>query len=308
MSSVTQAPTATAPPTFEHPADFYQVRDFGQKWEATAQLLRQHGRPLMLALLRYVAPWLLAGTLLQTASTFLPGLLDYDTFDYRSYAWLARLGTVLGRVGALVGTGVVYGFLRLCMHCYQSPGYQPTPADIWDSTAHTGLYFGKFLTGVLLCGAGLLLMIAPAVYVAVVLTLLPGVVFMEQDGLGRTFELVKGHWWSTAGLTLVTLGFNVALILVPGALLGYLLGNPDFEDFSTPLMTAAVLGTQFFTLLVQLLLLPVRELVLAFNYFSIVEAKESPGLEWRAGRLGEALAPKTPPADSLYAPHDDVLL
>ncbi|UYZ59295.1 hypothetical protein [Hymenobacter latericus] len=47
----------------------------------------------------------------------------------------------------------------------------------------------------------------------------------------------------------------------------------------------------------QFLLQPVTAILLAFNYFSIVESKESPGLSWRASRIGLAPAAGGPPTD-----------
>lgn len=294
--------TAPAPPaSFEHPADFYQTRDFGQKWEAAAQLLRQHGRPLLPTVLRYAGPWLLLSALLRTwtlgyrysnlTETYLPGP------SYVAYFTDA--------VGSVVAAAVVYGFLSLRLNLYQSPGYRLTAADVWQATRDTGLYFGKYLSMSLLMLAGLLLMIAPSVYVYVVMALMPGVVFLEQDGLTRTFELIKGHWWQTAALVLTALAVQWGATMAPSSVLTALLERRIIA--SEGLIWTSILLMQLFAAAVHAAMLLVRETLFAFQYFHIVEAKESPGLAWRAARLGAGEAAPAPAADLYYAATDELL-
>lgn len=295
-------PTTPHTPPFAHPGDFYQVRDFGQKWEATAQLLRWQGRPLLLALLYYAAPWLLLGNVLQAVTT----AQTYSTGDATS--WLQWAGMAIERLGELVGTAVVYGFLSLRLNMHQAPGYQLTAADIWRATRGTGLYLGRWLSMALLVVAGFFLLIAPSVYVAVVMALLPGVVFLENDGLTRTFELIKDHWWPTAALVLVAQLISLALLAAPSAIGTFLLRAVMFDEDNTLTIWALALGMQLFGALAAFVMLPVRNVLLAFQYFGIVEAKEHLGLEWRAARLGQEAPAPLPNADHLYAATDEVRL
>jgi hypothetical protein len=286
-------------PAFDHPADFYRVRDFGQKWEATAQLLRQHGRLLLLTLLRYTAPWLLAGALVQALIIKYPFSIPYS-------GGLVYLGVFLERVGEIVGTGIIYGFFRLRMNMHQSPGYRLTPTDIWEATEGIGLYFGKYLAVVLLCVVGLLLMIAPSVYVYVAFALVPGVVFMEHDGLTRTFELIKGSWWATAALVATVLGLSLGLNVVPSWLSGRFFAVNWGNDSAW--IWLLLLAQQLYGAAALLGLLLVREVLMGFHYFGLIEARESPGLEWRASRLGQEPAPAPAAPDTLYAPDDQAHL
>lgn len=298
MPSATTTVTDPSISTFSQPDHFYRVRDFGQKWEATAQLLRHQGRPLLLALLYYAGPFLVAGHALQGVST-----VSVYT-EGEAIGGLNWLGIAVAQFGMLVGTAVVYGFVSLRLNMYEAPGYQLTPTDIWRATRSLGLYMGRWLTMLLLVFAGFFLLIAPSIYVAVVMGLLPGVVFMERDGLTRTFELIKGHWWSTAGLIAIAQIISFSINYIPSITGAYLLRVFAFE--SELYVWAVTLIMQLFGALAAYVTLAVREVVLAFNYFSIIEEQDSPGLEWRATRLGEA-APVQHNPDQLYAATDELL-
>ncbi|MCC3157379.1 hypothetical protein LJ737_09015 [Hymenobacter sp. 15J16-1T3B] len=286
-TSTTVVADATAT-TFSQPADFYQTRDFGQKWEATAQLLRQHGRVLFAALLRYTGPWLLLGFIIEAAG--------YATGNDTAVGFV---GGICQRVAIIVGTGITFGFLRLRIQHYQTPGRELTVADVWEATSNTGAYFGKTIVGGMITGFAVLLLVLPGIYVAVALTLLPAVVFLEEEGgISRCFDLIKGYWWSTFALAVVYGFLFLSLLIVPAMALGYFMAtNPDNHLVGLPFSLLSATG--------MFLLNPVMNVLMAFNYFSIVEAKESPGLEWRAARLGEAAPAPALTPDSFYAPDDE---
>ncbi|GAB2966308.1 hypothetical protein GCM10027048_40730 [Hymenobacter coalescens] len=284
--STSTSTVAAAPPTFSQPADFYQTRDFGQKWEAAAQLLREHGRVFFATLLRYTAPWLLLGTVVEVAVATLPDGTPGAGF----------LGGIFQRVGLVVGTGITFGFIRARMNLYQTPGHQLTVADIWAATSGTGAYFGQYIISNLLTVFAMFLLVLPGIYVAVALTLLPAVFFLEDNGISRCLSLIKGHWWSTFGLALVYGLVFIGLLFVPAMVFGALVATGGADKSAAFTLPFSVL-----TALVFFFLNPTMNLLLAFNYFSIVETKESPGLEWRAAQLGAA--PEAPaPGDDAYAP------
>ncbi|UYZ59296.1 hypothetical protein [Hymenobacter latericus] len=210
MSTLTQAPTA-APP-FSHPADFYQVRDFGQKWEATAQLLRLHYRELLGALVRYTGLYMLIGALFQVAGEHLVGT---------DGAMLYPIGTVFYWIGSFVGTGVVYGFLRARMHALDEPEARYSPDQIWDFVSGLGSFFGSYLIFGALVVLGFLCLLIPGFYLWPAFTLLPGVVLLEdhEEPLSRCFRLIERCWWPTFGLVLLTALLSIGVIQVPQTLL-----------------------------------------------------------------------------------------
>ncbi|GAB3837902.1 hypothetical protein [Hymenobacter jeollabukensis] len=272
-TSTTVLADATA---FSQPADFYRTRDFGQKWEATA------------ALLRYTGPWLLLGLIVEAAG--------YATGNETAIGFV---GGICQRVALVVGTGITFGFLRLRIQHYQTPGRELTVADVWEATSNTGTYFGKTIVGGFIALFASILLLLPGIYVAVALMLLPSVVFLEEEGgISRCFDLIKGYWWSSFALALVYGVLFLGLLFVPAMALGYfMVSNPDNHLIGIPF--------SLFTAAAMFFLNPVMNVLLAFNYFSIVEAKESPGLEWRAAQLGEAAPAPAASNDYRYAPDDE---
>ncbi|AYA35655.1 hypothetical protein D3Y59_00470 [Hymenobacter oligotrophus] len=285
MPTLTSAKPTVTPP-FSHPADFYQVRDFGQKWEATAQLLRLHYRELLGALVRYSGLYMLIGALFQAAGEHYVGT---------DGAMLYPVGSVFYAIGTFVGTGVVYGFLRARMHALDEPGARYTPDQIWDFANGLGSFFGSYLIFGALMLLGFLCLIAPGIYIWPAFTLLPGVVMLEdsEESMSRCFKLVEGFWWTTLGLALMTWLLSVAVVQVPQLLLQSL-GAALEMDQSEWLW---VLPVRLLISGLQFLLQPITAILLAFNYFSIVESKESPGLSWRASRIGQAPASGSHPTD-----------
>lgn len=297
MPTLSPAAVAPAPPAFSHPADFYQTRDFGQKWEATAQLLRLHGRELLGAVLRYASIWIVAGAFLQAVG------LHYAGTDG---AMLNPLGLLFEMVGSFVVTGIVYGFMRARMHALDEPGARFNADQIWDFVNGLSNYFGSALIGGTLMVLGMICLLLPGLYIYVVLTLLPGVVLIEDGDktLSRCFELIRGHFWSTAGLVMMTILLQWGVIYVPKSALNYLalFLEIDYTEWGWVLPAQVLASALKFTLQ------PITAVLLAFNYFSLVEAKESPGLQWRAARIGQAPPAAAPSSGHAPSIADDVLL
>ncbi|RTQ50046.1 hypothetical protein EJV47_10410 [Hymenobacter gummosus] len=299
------APAAPPAPAFDHPADFYQVRDFGQKWEAAAQLLRRHGRPLLLALLCFVLPLLLLSLIVQTYGvSFLKNWTDnpqpVSSFSRATWMYMgvAYAGLALRLLAGTLATSLVYGLLRQLLAAAEArEPVQPSVRDIWRA-APLGRYLLQSLGASLLLMLGLLLLLFPGLYVLAASVLLPGVLSFERRGLGRAFELMKGASWSTLGVALIPIGVSLAFLWLPQLLISRLVGQEVLP--TSPLW---VYGLRAALVLVELVLHPAIDVMQGFHYFSLVEARESTGLAWRALILGQQPAPPAPtPDDSRYVP------
>lgn len=71
---------------------------------------------------------------------------------------------------------------------------------------------------------GTLLLILPGIYLAVIFSMTPSTVMLEDQvgwrALQRSRDLVRGHWWKTLGLLLVSLAVPLGIfLLVIGALI-----------------------------------------------------------------------------------------
>ncbi|UOQ72022.1 hypothetical protein [Hymenobacter cellulosilyticus] len=301
--------------TFTTAADFRQERDFGNKIAATFEFITAHWRPLGKCLVYFVLPAALImgagmGILTNTAFNGIGSSNSGNTPQFSNGAFFSGAGLTM--LGALVaGTllmGTVYGYLRILL----TTETVPTPALVWQVIkSRIGRMFGAFalLLGIYMLVSialvalmaitsffgVLFLIIFPAfVYVMVPLTLFFPILWLEEDNLWqslrRSFYLVQGKWWSTAGLLVVTgmiQGMLCIVFMLPqyAVLLGKILKIPGLDSDVLGILTQCLyaLGIMF-TYAIPLM-------ASSFQYFNLVERKEGLGLRSLIGTIGQGSAP-----------------
>lgn len=114
------------------------------------------------------------------------------------------------------------------------------------------------------------------------------------DALSRSFFLVRGKWWSTFGLVfLLTLivGAISYIFLIPyyAVTLTSALHKVSPDSFTEPSTFSVTLSTVFFAFyyLAQVFLYTLPNVGIAFQYFNLVELKESKGLMQEIERIGQ---------------------
>ena len=298
---------------FTQESDFRQERDFGQKISATFEFIGAHWQPLGRVLLYLVVPaTLLQNVLAVVAQQQLHGAVRGamegrrpgidGVLGMQGELWGTMLRSPVYWLNSLLGAAVfalvvlsVYGYLVLLLHRRQ-PGPAPTVAEVWAVVRQEfiGTYFS--LWGVsLLVGIGMFLLFFPGLYLAVALSLFFIVKLSEGTGFGQTLRrclhLTRGKWWSTFGvifimfliLYLVLIGFGVVATLLSGGVAAVVHASQE----QSPLFTVAVTSGLS---VVKLLLFPPLLLVLAFQYFNLVERKDGVGLRRMVETLGTTSA------------------
>lgn len=309
---------------FAQESDFRQERDFGQKISATFEFIGAHWRPLGRVLLYLVVPAALLQNILsvltqmQLKSSMQAALRPGPSLDGALLAQRALWGSVAGSptywLNIVTGTALVtllilsiYGYVLVLLG-RQAPGPPVTVAEVW-AVVRRG-FIGTFFS---VWGVSLLIILGfflfiPGVYLGVVLSLFFIVKLAEGTGFGATLNrcvrLTRGKWWSTFGLLviMVLLLYVVLIGLGLGATLlsGGLGAVVHASQTSSPVFT--VLLTSFNSLLV-LLLYPPLLLVLAFQYFNLVERHEGVGLRRLVNSLGQAPAPQA--TNAAYRPDEE---
>ena len=137
--------------------------------------------------------------------------------------------------------------------------------------------------------------IFPMIYFMIMLTLYLVVRFNEDinplDGLSRTFFLISGKWWSTFGLIFIFGLINMVMsysIYIPYIVLTkfvYISMNTSSGDYSLIGIAITIL-LNIAALLVSLLVSVVLSVALAFQYYNLVELKESRGLMRKIQTVG----------------------
>jgi hypothetical protein len=127
------------------------------------------------------------------------------------------------------------------------------------------------------------------------------------EALARSFRLVQGKWWSTFGLIMV-LGFIVVIasyfFMIPyyavtlPAMMHSVSSKTAETSSSLTLISSIALG---FYSIAQTLLSVLPHIGIAFQYFNLVELKESRGLLTEIETFGQA----TPTKEEEAAPEED---
>lgn len=296
--------------TFDHEADFRQERDFGQKISATFEFIRAHFRPLgrvMLtlvvpaALLRSIVEVLGAGRLtgaVQEAMQTSSGVWGMQRQMYGAYLsqpfyWFSiSLNTAFFTLLVLT----VYGYLRCCLERPAAlpslPAAEITPAQVWAVVKQQFIStFFSIWAVVIMTALAMLVLFIPGVYLSVVLSLFFVIKVMEGTSFSSTLSrcsfLIKGKWWSTFGLlmmmVLLLYVLLIALSLVSVALSGGLQGLLHIATRESPILMVGI--TALYSL-IQLLVYPVMLLVLAFQYFNLVERRDGLGMSKLVAQIG----------------------
>ncbi|QKG57482.1 hypothetical protein GKZ68_13115 [Hymenobacter sp. BRD128] len=320
----------SAPATqYNQATDFWQERDFGQKFSAVFEFLRVHWRPLGRVLLYLVGPLALVQALIvvllqyrlfstlggfgRSSSPYAIGhsygLSVFQFFTSPTYFGSLLLGAAFYSVLVLT----VYGYLLECLYPTR-PGQPIGVAQVWAIVKRQfiGTYFSLFGLSLLVV-AGSFVFFIPGLYLSVALSLF-FIVHLVEGGdfaatISRCLSLIKGKWWSTFGLIFMILllaglllrGAGIILGLVGAGLAGAgLLGGLGHTMLNLPVLSA-VLGV--LSTLAALLIYPLLLLAIAFQYFNLVERREGVGLRTLIQQLGQP-AP-TAPDHATYRPHEE---
>lgn len=308
--------------TFTQPGDFWKERDFGAKFSAVFEFLGAHWRPLGRVMLYLVVP----AALLQgiVASLVQPHIIaairesqfGSGTYSARYATYLANFNSpwyLLSNVASVAFHTIlilsVYGYLMRCVYA-EHPGAPVTAPDVWAVVKRK--FLGTFfsLYGIwLLIAAGFVVFFFPGFYLMIALSLFFAVDMMEDHGfvpsISRSLQLVRGKWWSTFGLLAIMLlviyvvfaGIGVVAVL-GGGIKSLVLST---GTLSGPVLTvvSALSGVLSIVLYLPLML------VLAFQYFNLVERKEGVGLRQLVHKLGDSTSTAPVAESDHYRPDDE---
>lgn len=292
-----------------------EERDFGQKINASFLFIQKNFRPLFTCLLYYAVPLsLIAGIFGGLYQSDVLSLTDTDAgaadnpFSFlmeEIYTLNYFMMLLVSLLSGLMVVGISFAYMAAYLEGDEA-GLEP--GAIWNRLSRQ---FGKLFAGgllyILISGlsvmpAVLLFLVSPvalalgiipvmclSIYVVVLLSLFPAVLFVEQRQLGESFKrsirLIKGKWWSTFGLIVVTsiivsivgFAFQLPLLLV-GIAKTLKIWDADSQ---VVLILASVIAQVGSTLLYSIVCIAI-----GFQYFNLVERQESIGLMQEIGSIG----------------------
>ncbi len=280
---------------------FPYVRDFGQVISASVEFIRLHFSSLYKILFIFVAP------LAAIAGIF----TSYAMTDYFSWIHEFSQNPDFGILGNFVGMLVMsYGLLivafLLCMvmateyciviHKQGSDNFN-TRDFIRRCMRQTPRYILLSILSSLLAILAYLFFIIPGIYFSIVLLIVFPVMANENlhswETIKRSMTLMQGHWWSTFGLYLIVY-IGVSIITGIFSLPMYLgMGLNMFFSTESPGEVPSYISVLsiFFTMIsivAQVILYSVYQIVFTFKYFSIVEMKEGGSLFTAISQIGSS--------------------
>jgi len=275
---------------------FYRIRNFSQKLNATIEFIRQNIKPLGKSIIYILGPMaILNGLLFSQYIDFMFGnMSNSDPVNVQNpFAFIANPSYIgflfLSSFSALLNFAIIFNFMKI----YQ----KKFPEEIsvtevlnasWKDILPL-LVLGIMATIIIIFG--MFAFVIPGIYLAVVFSLSLPILFFERGGIfeaiGRSFKLIRGKWWSTFGLLIVAsvLMYAVSMIFILPFYVFYFLSiftlveQTGFSaDISSWWFQGGMTLSVMFMFLGSFLTYSIPMVALSFQYFNLVERRESVGL------------------------------
>ena len=281
--------------------EFRQERDFGQLISASFEFIKVEFKMLMRLLFYIAGPMLVFSLLIsipssiKTMTIIYGGSLVNDPNPaqlFGSFGW-SVFASIFQGFAVLLFFVSVYEYIRL----YEEETTEITVKDVWEKVKKNfWMYFGAGIIVSIMVGAGIIFLLIPGIYLAVAVSFTFMVITMERvdagRAIGRSFDIIKGNWWSTFGYYLVNIIIQ-ALIVYTVALPLILLNTTFLAGyFATGAESLPFWYYIVFTLLtiVSTIITVAGSLIMyvaiSFKYFSLVEEKEQIGLKRQIEKMG----------------------
>jgi len=263
--------------------NFRKVRDFGELLGAPLVFLRQEFKMFSKAMLLYAGPFLIISLIV--IGFLIKHLLAGTSFENNSELFGA---TMLYIAAALVFFVLAFSMANSVLHSYVSlyvergkDGF--TLEDVWmEAKSNFFPLWGKQIVVGIITMFGFLFLYIPGIYLQIALSFVFIASVQEKLNFGksisRSFQLIRGEWWIAFALNMI-LGIVISIvsyILIIPAFIIMAVGAATGSGNIGMIVMYAVLAILYFAL--YLFMYSVQILLSDFHYFSIVEAKESPGL------------------------------
>lgn len=324
--------------TFQ-PIEYHLTRDFSRKMNATFEFIKQNWKSLGKATLMIAGPPVFIASLIMGTffgDVFSVGMTDdpeksLELFTSATFWLQFLLVMVLLVLSSVMSIATINNYILL----YEELKTNNIPtALVWDRVRKTVwtylgtvIYFffsfaafcflimipiGLFSTlspVIAVLGVWIFMILVFYLMISVSLTFIirayEGIGFF--DALGRSFNLVKGKWWSTFGLIFILYFIMMTISYIPIFPLYIIMAASAVHNISTDPSANPFEGEGLSTLtmilmaiyyMVQLLLSALPNIGIAFQYFNLVEMKEAKGLMSSIESFGESSPPT--PTDETY--------
>jgi hypothetical protein len=288
------------------PVNFKKVRDFGEIFNDTFSFIGQEFKPLSRVILIYALPWLIVAAILSV-------LVSIKQQEYINTVRSMTPEDITSNFGAVTGM-YKYTFLTMMLYVigicalqctvisyiklYVSKGKdQFAQEEIWaEAKKYIMPVLGMSIILSLLILVGMVLCLVPGIILTVSLSLILFAYIIEEksfgDAFNRSFKLTGLNWWMTFGLIIVSyiMVYLIQLILsVPSILLGFKSLFSNFKNLQETGQLNFSVGFYIMNSITSLcyyILFSIMVIILAFQYYNLVESKERPSLQEKIDQIG----------------------
>ena len=273
--------------------NFKKTREFSEILEDVFHFVKQEIQPLGYLLLNYAGPFILLAAI---AASYFQGQSNSEIDPNQGfYIMLQQMNSkpsywvtnILSIIANTILAGTVYGYIK---HYIEKGKNNFDNEEVLNFIKEN---FVLILITNLVVGlatmAGALLFIIGAVYIGVSLSLtVVSRIFENKDlneGFVRSFTLTREKWWFTFGIIIIVYAviyLSSILLMSPATIYSEFINKTVTSEQGTSILflILSTLGNFASSLLSGLL-----QITIAILYFSLIEEKESPGLNDRIGRI-----------------------
>lgn len=312
--------------------DFQRARDFSNKMNATFEFVKQNFKSLWRVLLYLVGPPALIGSLLigsvmgdyfRAIFGSLGGSNGFTEVFTVNVIMKLALAIIVATITSVITLATINNYVILYR---EKKSNQIEVEEVWERVKKTfWMYFWTTLGWFVLAIVAYVVMIVPFVALAAgspglaallifvlicvffYLVIANSLVFVIRgfetrgffESFGRSMYLIRGKWWSTFGLFIIfylIISIISSLFFMPWYFSRVVSSLHDVSQ-GRPV---AEIGSDWFGIisttlqyLSSYLLAVLPQLALIFQYFNLVERKESRGLMEKMGSLGTGENPNT---------------
>ena len=279
----------------------YKKREFGDVFNVSFAFIKQEFKPLGRAILVFILPIVLIqgviGAFYQTSVMDL-----FKNPDFMADGLGAFLSKFLGTylvilVVMIVGQTMLFSTIISYLKLYKQSEDEITIASLANEIKKCFFpVMGALFLSLLVIMVGFVCCIIPGIYLGVSLSVFLVALVIEQKGIGdafsRSFQLVKTEWWGTFLLIFVTIIILYILIIIlqiPAMVMGF---SSMFHSIKSQTNPFEAFGTGFiiYTTIVsviQQIISVIPIILLAFQYFSLVEITDKPSLNEKIEAIGQ---------------------
>jgi hypothetical protein len=263
--------------TFERTV-LYQRRGFSDVLNDAFYFLSQNFFPLSKLILLYAGPVIII-------ESYFGALFQIEFMNpVDIYALLSYGGIYLFLVA--ISSALIIGITCHYLALYNRTGVRPV--DLKAVMEAVGknvirLFFALVMAMVIFI-LSLFLFIIPGIYLMVVLSLVWMIMIQEERGffssLERSWHLIRGHWWRTLGLIIISWLIQSAIgfiLQAPAQVINFLHSFHQVTGKVSQIPAYMIMVGLYLNGLNQFFLI-ITVLIIAFQYYSIREKKEAPDL------------------------------